>query len=104
MDLTPALGHLGEDRTAVYGLGCIGHGVAMSDLNEEVLADLLVGDGEGATASQCPFVNRRVIGWPPEPVATAAKYALRGYRQAEDAVHERAPAYRTRQEHHDGGY
>src|SRR5690606_9819543 len=24
LDLTPALGHLGEDRTAVYALGCIG--------------------------------------------------------------------------------
>ncbi len=34
-DLTPALGYLGTDRTAVYGLGCIGHGVAMSYLNGE---------------------------------------------------------------------
>jgi glycine/D-amino acid oxidase-like deaminating enzyme len=91
MDLTPALGYLGQDRTAVYGLGCIGHGVAMSYLNGEVLADLLTGDGDGATASQCPFVNRRVIGWPPEPAATAAKYAIRGYLQAEDALHERVP-------------
>jgi hypothetical protein len=64
----------------------------MSYLNGEVLADLLVGDGHGETASQCPFVNRRVISWPPEPMATAAKYAIRGYLQAEDAVHERAPA------------
>ena len=92
LDLTPSLGYLGQDRTAVYGLGCIGHGVAMSYLNGEVLADLLVGDGHGETASQCPFVNRRVISWPPEPMATAAKYAIRGYLQAEDAVHERAPA------------
>ena len=90
MDLTPALGYLGQDRTAVYGLGCIGHGVAMSYLNGEVLADLLTGDGNGETTRQCPFVNRRVIGWPPEPTATAAKYALRGYLQAEDAMHERA--------------
>jgi glycine/D-amino acid oxidase-like deaminating enzyme len=92
MDLTPALGYLGEDRTAVYGLGCIGHGVAMSYLNGEVLADLLTGDGGGETTRQCPFVNRRVITWPPEPAATAAKYAIRGYLQAEDAFHERVPA------------
>lgn len=91
MDLTPALGYLGEDRTAVYGLGCIGHGVAMSYLNGEVLADLLIGDGDGAVARQCPFVNRRVIRWPQEPSATAAKYAIRGYLQAEDAFHERTP-------------
>ncbi len=92
MDLTPALGYLGEDRTAVYGLGCIGHGVAMSYLNGEVLADLLTGDGDSDIARQCPFVNRRVIRWPPEPAATAAKYAIRGYLQAEDAYHERTPA------------
>ena len=54
--------------------------------------DLLAGDAEGATACQCPFVNRRVIRWPPEPAATAAKYVLRGYLQAEDAFHERTHA------------
>lgn len=92
MDLTPALGYLGEDRTAVYGLGCIGHGVAMSYLNGEVLADLLTGDGDGQTARLCPFVSRRVISWPPEPAATAARYAIRGYLQAEDAFHEHLAA------------
>jgi len=92
LDLAPALGYAGEDRTAVYGLGCIGHGVAMSYLNGEVLADLLTGNGEGDTTRMCPFVNRRVISWPPEPAATAAKYAIRGYLQAEDAFYERVPA------------
>ncbi len=91
-DLTPALGYLGDDRTAVYGLGCIGHGVAMSYLNGEVLADLLTGDGDGAAARQCPFVSRRVMSWPPEPAATAARYAIRGYLQAEDAFREHRPA------------
>jgi hypothetical protein len=64
----------------------------MSYLNGEVLADLLTGDGDGATARQCPFVSRRVISWPPEPAATAARYAIRGYLQAEDAFHEHLPA------------
>ncbi|MGE5132452.1 MAG: NAD(P)/FAD-dependent oxidoreductase [Gemmatimonadota bacterium] len=92
MDLTPALGYLGGDRTAVYGLGCMGHGVAMSYLNGEVLADLLTNDGNGEITAQCPFVNRRVASWPREPVATAAKFALRGYLQAEDTFHERGAA------------
>jgi glycine/D-amino acid oxidase-like deaminating enzyme len=91
MDLTPALGYLDGDRTAVYGLGCIGDGVAMSYLNGEVLADLLTSDGDGETSRQCPFVNRRVIPWP-EPAATAARYAIRGSLQAEDAFHEHLPA------------
>ncbi|MGZ6272542.1 MAG: NAD(P)/FAD-dependent oxidoreductase, partial [Candidatus Limnocylindrales bacterium] len=91
VDLTPALGYVGEDRTAVYGLGCIGHGVSMSFLNGGVLAELLLGEpGESPLTPQCPFVNRRVVPWPPEPLATGVKYALRGYLQAEDAVHERA--------------
>ena len=89
MALTPAVGYLGEDGTAVYELGCIGQGVVMSYLNGEVLAGLLTGAGDGETTRQCPFVNRRVIAWPPEP---AAKYAIRGYLQAEGAFHERVPA------------
>ena len=86
-DLTPALGYVGEDRSAVYGLGCIGHGVSMSYRNGELLAELLLGDA-GAAAEECPFVNRRVIPWPPEPLASAAAYAIRGYLRAEDALHE----------------
>ncbi len=95
MDLTPALGYVGEDRTAVYGLGCIGHGVSMSYLNGHVLADLIAGEGADPVTRQCPFVNRRVLRWPPEPAATAAKYAIRGYLQAEDAFNER-PLNRAR--------
>jgi glycine/D-amino acid oxidase-like deaminating enzyme len=90
-DLTPALGYVGDDRSAVYALGCIGHGVSMSHRNGEVLSELLLGDGEGA-AAECPFVNRRVIPWPGEPLASAAKHAIRAYLQAEDAFHEQVLA------------
>lgn len=95
MDLTPALGYLGTDHSAVYGLGCIGHGVAMSYLNGQVLADLLLDEGR-QIAAECPFTNRRVAGWPPEPLATAVKYGLRGCLQAQDAVHEQVLAHRPR--------
>jgi len=91
LDLTPALGYVGDDRRAVYGLGCIGHGVAMSYLNGVVLSELLLGDGEGMT-SECPFVNGRVLRWPAEPLAGMAKHGLRAYLQVEDAVHERVLA------------
>jgi hypothetical protein len=53
---------------------------------------LLTSDGDSETIQLCPFVNRRVIRWPAEPAATITKYAIRGYLQAEDASHERAPA------------
>jgi glycine/D-amino acid oxidase-like deaminating enzyme len=89
LDLTPALGYLGEDRTAVYALGCIGHGVSMSYLNGQVLAELLLGHADGrALAGECPFVNRNVVPWPREPVASLAEHAIRGYLRAEDAFYE----------------
>ena len=87
LDLTPALGYVGRQQRAVYGLGCIGHGVAMSYLNGIALAELLLGERDGV-AARCPFVNRRVIPWPSEPLASIAKQALRAYLRAEDAFHE----------------
>ncbi len=87
LDLTPALGYVGADRSAVYALGCIGHGVSMSYLNGEVLTELLLGDGEELVA-ECPFVNRKVIPWPREPLASVAEHAIRRYLQAEDAFCE----------------
>ncbi|HSD02713.1 MAG TPA: hypothetical protein VLB81_10100, partial [Gaiellales bacterium] len=87
LDLTPALGYVGDDRTAVYALGCIGHGVSMSYLNGEVLTELLLGGGRGLVA-ECPFVNRHVIPWPAEPAASTAARTIRGYLRAEDAFHE----------------
>jgi glycine/D-amino acid oxidase-like deaminating enzyme len=87
MDLTPALGYVGEGRRAVYSLGCIGHGVGMSHLNGRVLASLLL-EPAGDAPEDCPFVNRRVLPWPSEPLATMTKHALRGYLRAEDAFYE----------------
>lgn len=87
LDLTPALGYVGGNQSAVYALGCIGHGVSMSYLNGEVLAELLLADGRGL-ATECPFVNRNVIPWPREPLASIAEHAIRGYLRAEDAFYE----------------
>ena len=86
LDLTPALGYLGDKR-AVYSLGCIGHGVSMTHQNALTLADLLLERETENTA--CPFVNRRVIPWPPEPLRSAAALAIRAYLNIEDWVYER---------------
>lgn len=86
LDLTPAMGYLG-DRRAVYSLGCIGHGVSASHLNAQVLRDLLL--ERQSELLECPFVNRRVIPWPPEPLRIGVALALRGYLQAEDWFYER---------------
>ncbi len=52
-DLTPALGYLGEERDAVYAVGCIGHGVSMSFRNGQVLAQLLLGASDDAAFRDC---------------------------------------------------
>jgi glycine/D-amino acid oxidase-like deaminating enzyme len=85
MDLTPAIGYAGDPR-AVYCLGCVGHGVSMSHLNSQVLRDLIL---ERQPDLDCPFLNRRIIPWPPEPLRIAAASALRGYLNLEDRLYER---------------
>jgi glycine/D-amino acid oxidase-like deaminating enzyme len=86
LDLTPALGRLGDPR-CVYALGCIGHGVAMTHQNALTLVDLLL---ERRTENtECPFVDRRVIPWPPEPLRSLAARAVRACLRAEDWWHER---------------
>lgn len=85
LDLTPALGYLGDHR-AVYALGCIGHGVSMSHLNARVLRDLVL---EHKSELNCPFVSRRVISWPPEPIRISIAAALRAYLKTEDWAYER---------------
>lgn len=93
-DLTPALGYVDDSRTAVYSLGCIGHGVGMSYRNAQVIAEMVLG-APGAAAQSCPFVSRRVIPWPPEPAAFGLKRAMRGYLAAEDGFYEKVlPALR----------
>lgn len=86
MDLAPALGYLGG-KDAVYSVGCIGHGVSTSHLNAQTIRDLLLERTSELTA--CPFVNRRVIPWPPEPLRMAAAVGIRAYLRAEDAFYER---------------
>lgn len=89
LDLTPALGYLG-DRRAVYSLGCIGHGVSMSHLNARLLADLIL-ERPNPWLETCPFVNRRILPWPPEPLRMALAAGLRTYLQLEDWACERGP-------------
>jgi glycine/D-amino acid oxidase-like deaminating enzyme len=87
MDLAPALGYVG-DHDAVYSLGCIGHGVSLTHLNAHVIRDLVMERKSDLLDS--PFVNRRVIRWPPEPLRTVTAGALRAYLQLEDWWNERA--------------
>lgn len=85
VDMTPAIGYLG-DRRAVYSLGCIGHGLSMTHLNAQVLRDMVLERESDLTDS--PFVGRRVVPWPPEPLRLAMGLAMRGALMAEDWLSE----------------
>jgi len=86
VDLTPAIGFLGDERV-VYSVGCVGHGVSLTQLNGRTIADLLL---ERETELTSAFlVTRRMIPWPPEPLRFALSQAIRGYMRLEDAWYER---------------
>ena len=85
-NLTPAMGTLG-DRRVVYSLGCVGHGVSASHLNAQVLRDLLL--ERKTDLLDCPFVSRRTIPWPPEPLRSGVAFAIRGALQLQDWAYER---------------
>jgi glycine/D-amino acid oxidase-like deaminating enzyme len=83
MGLVPALGYVGEDRGAVYGFGSLAQSATTSSLNGEVLAELLL-VGYGELARRCPFLNRRMVRWPPN--GAAVEGAFRSYRVSQDGV------------------
>jgi len=85
LQMVPALGYLG-DRRAVYSLGCMGHGVSLSHLNGQTLADLISERSTDLTDTW--FVNRRVVPWPPEPLRFGISQLVRGYLRLEDRLHE----------------
>jgi len=86
VDMAPAIGYLGDQR-AIYSVGCVGHGVAMTHLNGWTIADLILERKTDLT--DIWFVNRRIIPWPPEPLRLAASHLIRGYMRIEDRLYER---------------
>ncbi len=81
VDMAPAMGYVG-DKNVVYSLGCVGHGVSMTHLNGQVIADLV--REVKSELTDVFFVNRRTIPWPPEPFKYLAGRAILGYMHMED--------------------
>lgn len=86
LQMAPAIGMVGDAR-AWYSLGCVGHGVALTHLNGQTLADLLLERKTDLTSVW--FVERKPIPWPPEPLRWIASQALLAYLHAEDWWYER---------------
>lgn len=86
VDMAPALGYVG-DKSMVYSLGCVGHGVSMTQLNGKTTAELVLEKQTDLT--DIFFVNRKVIPWPDEPFRLGLSKAIRGYMRTEDRFYER---------------
>jgi len=85
VDMAPAMGYLG-DPSAVYSIGCLGHGVSMTHLNGKTAADLVL--EKKTSLTDVFFVNRRTLSWPPEPVRTLAAKVILGYMHLEDRFYD----------------
>ncbi|HWP64799.1 MAG TPA: FAD-binding oxidoreductase [Candidatus Limnocylindria bacterium] len=66
LDRVCTMGVRGADRNVYYALGYSGHGLALSLLAGEVLADLYAGNHE--PWRDLPFYQRRLLPMPPEPL------------------------------------
>ena len=64
LDSTPQIGTL-RGGSAVYSIGCTGHGVAMTHMNGRIIRDLILARKTDLT--DLWFVNRRSLPIPPEP-------------------------------------
>ncbi len=81
LDMAPVIGRLGGD--VFYSVGCMGHGVSLTQLNGRTLADLVLDTPSELT--EAFFVGRRVTPLPPEPIRFAVIQAIRGAMRLQDA-------------------
>ncbi|MBL7047591.1 MAG: hypothetical protein ISR95_08215 [Candidatus Marinimicrobia bacterium] len=82
VDMAPAIGYIGADKSTVYSMGCMGNGVSLTRYMGWTLAELLL--EQTLERMETFFVNRKTIPWPSEPLRFVAGYAIRGYMRLED--------------------
>ncbi len=85
VDMAPVIGYLGNDKKAIFSLGCIGHGVSLTTYNGMTIAEMITGSQSERT--EMFFVGRKTIPWPPEPIAYGASHAIRGFMRLEDRMY-----------------
>jgi glycine/D-amino acid oxidase-like deaminating enzyme len=85
LDMAPAIGYLGEDKKAIFSMGCIGHGVSMTTLNGRTVAELIC--GRKTPRTEMFFVGRKIFPWPAETIAFGTAHAIRGFMKLEDRLY-----------------
>jgi glycine/D-amino acid oxidase-like deaminating enzyme len=82
LDMAPVVGYLGQDKKALFSMGCIGHGVSMTTTNGRAIAELVC--GRQTERTELFFIGRRTVPWPPEPFTHGLVHAIRGFMKLED--------------------
>jgi glycine/D-amino acid oxidase-like deaminating enzyme len=85
VDMAPVIGYLGDDKKAIFSLGCIGHGVSLTTYNGMTIAEMII--GQKTSRTEMFFVGRKTIPWPPEPITYGASHAIRGFMRLEDRLY-----------------
>lgn len=80
LDLIPTIGSLSDD--VWYSMGCMGHGVSLTNYNGLTLSELIL--GEQTKRTEFFIVNRKVMTIPPEPLRYITVSAIRSYLRYED--------------------
>jgi glycine/D-amino acid oxidase-like deaminating enzyme len=85
LDMAPVIGYLGEDKKAIFAMGCIGHGVSMTTLNGRTIAELIT--GRATERTEMFFVGRKIFPWPSGPISYGLVQAIRGFMKLEDCLY-----------------
>ncbi len=83
LDQTSAVGQMGKHGNIFYGIGFSGHGVNLTSIFGQIIADLV--EGRGAQWSWWPYLNRLPLYTPNEPFRWALVQLALGYYRLTDA-------------------
>ena len=84
-DMAPVIGYLGNDKKAIFSMGCIGHGVSLTTYNGKTIAELIT--GQQTERTEMFFVGRKVFPWPPDMITYGLGHAVRGFMKLEDRLY-----------------
>ena len=85
LDMAPAIGYLGDDKKAIFSLGCLGHGVSLTTYNGLTIAEMIT--GQNSSRTEMFFVGRKTIPLPPALITQTASLAIRGFMRLEDRLY-----------------
>ena len=85
LDMAPAIGYLGDDKKAIFSLGCLGHGVSLTTYNGLTIAEMIT--GQRTSRTEMFFVGRKTIPLPPGLITQTASLAIHGFMRLEDRLY-----------------